>query len=276
MFQTTVPGSRFGSAVYILELIYHNAVRSVRKTHGNAFMAIFMNMLQTIIFVLAFYFMFLILGMRGAAVRGDFMVYTMTGVFLYMTHTKTLSAVMGSEGPASPMMQHAPMNTAISIAAGMVSSLYIQVLSLFAILFVYDVAFNPFVMEEIFDPIGCLAMVLLAWFSGAAIGMVFLAVKPWFPTPVSIISTVYQRANMIASGKMFVANTMPGYMLVMFDWNPLFHTIDQSRGYAFINYNPRNSEWEYAFYLSIALICIGLMGEFFTRKHASASWNARR
>jgi len=24
------------------------------------------------------------------------------------------------------------------------------------------------------------------------------------------------------------------------------------------------------------LICIGLMGEFFTRKHASASWGARR
>jgi ABC-type polysaccharide/polyol phosphate export permease len=143
-------------------------------------------------------------------------------------------------------------------------------------MFVYDVAFNPFVMDEIFDPIGCMAMVLLSWFSGAAIGMVFLAVKPWFPTPVSIISTVYQRANMIASGKMFVANSMPSYMLVMFDWNPLFHTIDQSRGYAFINYNPRNSDWEYAFYLSIGLIMVGLMGEFYTRRHASASWNARR
>jgi ABC-type polysaccharide/polyol phosphate export permease len=137
MFQTTVSRSRFGSAVYIAELIYHNAVRTVRKSHGNAFMAIFMNMLQTIIFVLAFYFMFQILGMRGTAVRGDFLVYIMTGVFLYMTHTKTLSAVMGSEGPASPMMQHAPMNTAISIAAAMVSSLYIQVLSLFAIMFVH-------------------------------------------------------------------------------------------------------------------------------------------
>jgi ABC-type polysaccharide/polyol phosphate export permease len=276
MFQVTKPRSRLESFLYILELIYHNSVRSVRKSHGNAFMAIFMNMLQTIIFVLAFYFMFQILGMRGTALRGDFMIYIMTGVFLYMTHTKTLGAVAGSEGPASPMMQHAPMNTAIAIAAAMVSTLYIQVLSLFAVLFVYDVAFNPFVMEEIFDPIGCMAMVLLSWFSGAAIGLVFLAVKPWFPTPVSILSTIYQRANMIASGKMFVANTLPSYMLVMFDWNPLFHTIDQSRGYAFVDYNPRNSDWEYALYLSIVLIMIGLMGEFYTRKHASASWSARR
>tara|TARA_R100000750_G_scaffold46915_1_gene31846 strand:- start:1256 stop:2152 length:897 start_codon:yes stop_codon:yes gene_type:complete len=276
MFQVTRPRSRLESFVYILELIYHNSVRSVRKTHGNAFMAIFMNMLQTIIFVLAFYFMFQILGMRSAALRGDFMVYIMTGVFLFMTHTKTLGAVSSSEGPASPMMQHAPMNTAIAIISAMVSTLYIQILSLFAILFVYDVAFNPFVMEDIHDPIGCLAMVILSWFSGAAIGLVFLAVKPWFPTPVSIISTVYQRANMIASGKMFVANTLPSSMLAMFDWNPLFHTIDQSRGYAFVDYNPRNSDWEYAFYLSIILVMIGLMGEFYTRKHASASWSARR
>ena len=276
MFQTTKPRSRLGSAIYISELIYHNSVRAVRKTHGNAFMALFMNMLQTVIFVLAFYFMFQILGMRSTAIRGDFMIYIMTGVFLYMTHTKTLGAVVSSEGPASPMMQHAPMNTAIAIASAMLSTLYIQILSLVVILFVYDVAFNPFVMQEIHDPIGCLAMILLAWFSGAAIGMLLLAAKPWFPTPVQIVSTVYQRANMIASGKMFVANSLPPHMLAMFSWNPLFHPIDQSRGHAFVDYNPRNSDWEYALYLSLILIMIGLMGEFYTRKHASASWSARR
>ncbi|WP_368484641.1 ABC transporter permease [Salipiger sp. HF18] len=227
-------------------------------------------------FVLAFYFMFQVLGMRSTAIRGDFMIYIMTGVFLYMTHSKTLGAVVASEGPASPMMQHAPMNTAIAIASAMLSTLYIQILSLVFILFVYDVAFNPFVMQEIHDPIGCIAMILLSWFSGAAIGMVFLAAKPWFPTPVQILSTVYQRANMIASGKMFVANALPSYMLVMFDWNPLFHTIDQSRGYAFVDYNPRNSNWEYALYVSLVLLMIGLMGEFYTRRHASASWSARR
>lgn len=276
MFQISAPRSRFGSAIYIAELIYHNSVRSVRKSHGNAMMAILMNMLQTIVFVMAFYVMFQILGLRGTALRGDFMIYIMTGIFLYMTHSKTLGAVSSSEGPASPMMQHAPMNTAIAIAAAMVSTLYIQLLSLAAVLFVYDVAFAPGVLMDIFDPIGCMGMILLAWFSGAAIGMVILAAKPWFPTPVGIISTVYQRANMIASGKMFVANTLPPFMLKMFDWNPLFHCIDQSRGFAFLDYNPRNSSWEYALYFSIVFIMIGLMGEFYTRKHASASWGARR
>ncbi|WP_116600106.1 ABC transporter permease [Primorskyibacter marinus] len=276
MFQQSKPRSTFGSAINIAELIYHGSVRSVRKTHGNAFMALLINMLQTIIFVMAFYFMFIILGLRGAGISGDFMVYIMTGVFLFMTHVKTLGAVSGAEGPTSPMMQHAPMNTAIVICSAMVSALYIQILSLFVILFAYDVLVNPDLLEDIHDPVGCMAMLLLAWFTGAAIGMVFLALRPWFPTPVSIISTIYQRANMIASGKMFVANTLPPAMLKLFDWNPLFHAIDQSRGYAFINYNPRNSNWEYAFILGVVLMMIGLMGEFYTRKKASASWAARR
>jgi ABC-type polysaccharide/polyol phosphate export permease len=81
---------------------------------------------------------------------------------------------------------------------------------------------------------------------------------------------------MIASGKMFLANSLPGYMLAMFDWNPLFHSIDQARGFAFINYNPRYSSWEYPLWVGLVLLMIGLMGEFYTRRHASISWNARR
>ncbi|WP_425040414.1 ABC transporter permease [Primorskyibacter sp. S187A] len=273
MFQQRQTQTKLASAVVTAELIYHGAVRHVRKMHGNPLMSILMNMLQSIMFVAVFFVMFSVLGLRGIALRGDFLVYIMTGIFLYLTHTKAMGAVVGSEGPASPMMQHAPMNTIIAICSALLSVLYIQVLSAILILYIYHVAWNPI---EIYDPIGCLAMLLLAWFTGAAIGMIFLAIKPWAPTPISILSTVYQRANMIASGKMFVANTLPTYMLVMFDWNPLFHAIDQSRGYAFVNYFPRNSSIEYPLLVGVILLCVGLMGEFFTRKHASASWNARR
>lgn len=273
MFQHTAPRTAIGATFSLLEVIFHSIVRSVRKTHGNAFIAIFLNILQTIIFVLAFYVMFSILGLRGTAIRGDFLLYIMSGIFLYMTHTKTLGAVVGSEGPANPMMQHAPMNTIVSICSSAVGALYVQVLSLFTILFIYNVAFTPVHIE---DPVGAFCMLLLAWFTGLALGLVLLAVKPWFPTGVSVFSTLYQRANMIASGKMFVANTLPGYLLAMFDWNPLFHSIDQSRGYVFINYNPRYSSWEYPLWVGIVLVMVGLMGEFYTRKHASISWGARR
>ncbi|WP_372886463.1 ABC transporter permease, partial [Shimia sp.] len=108
------------------------------------------------------------------------------------------------------------------------------------------------------------------------IGMVLLALKPWFPGFVGILTTVYQRANMIASGKMFVANTLPTFMLNMFDWNPLFHSIDQSRGFAFINYAPRNTSIEYPLLFGVVFLMLGLMGEFYTRRRASLSWSARQ
>jgi hypothetical protein len=72
-------------------------------------------------------------------------------------------------------------------------------------------------------------MFLLAWASGCAIGILLYGLMPWAPSFISLLSTIYQRANMIFSGKMMLGNTLPATMLVMFDWNPLFHIIDQAR-----------------------------------------------
>lgn len=265
--------SHLHSSFTLLALIYYATVRRVRTGHSNALVGLLLNMLQTVIFVGAFYLMFDVLGLRRSAVRGDFVLYLMSGIFLFLTHTKSMSAVVGSEGPASAMMQHAPMNTAISITAAALGALYQQLLSMFCVLTIYYVAITPFTVDQ---PVAALGTVLLAWFSGVAVGLVFLALKPWLPNFVGMASTIYARANMITSGKMFLANTMPSSVLAFFTWNPLFHCIDQARGYTFINYNPHYSSIGYAVYLSIGLIMIGLMGEFYTRKHASQSWEARR
>ncbi len=242
-------------------------------THGNAVLGLIKNMLQAMLFVSVFYLMFEILNLRSSAVRGDFLIYMMSGIFLFLTHTKSMAAIVGAEGPTSAMMKHAPMNTVISITSAALATLYLQVLSAAVILTLYYTLSTPFV---IFDPVGFFAMFLLAWFSGIAVGLVFLSIKPWAPGTIGMVTTIYMRANMIASGKMVLANSLPPSMLAMFSWNPLFHCIDQARGYAFINYNPHNSSITYPIYLSIGLVMLGLLGEFYTRKHASMSWGAGR
>lgn len=273
MFETQVRKSTARTMFSMAELIYHSVVRDVRKSHSNALVGLMLNMVQSVVMVLTFYGMFHLLGMRGNAIRGDFLLYIMSGIFLFMCHTKALSAVVASEGPASAMMQHAPMNTVIAITAAALSSLYLQILSMFFLLFFYHVLFAPVVIDQ---PIGAMAMLLAAWLSGVGIGTIFLAVKPWAPDAVKVLTSVYSRVSMIASGKMFVANSLPSSMLVLFDWNPLFHTIDQARGYIFINYNPHFSSSFYPYYIAVGLILIGLMGEFYTRKSASISWSAGR
>lgn len=273
MFEARRRQSTFSLALNMLELTFIAAARQVRQTHRNAVWAILLKVIQSLLFIAAFYVMFTVLGQRGAAVRGDFMLYLLTGIFAYLTHIQAVRQVMSAEGPTSSMMQHAPMNTLVAILSTALSSLYTQTMSLLVLLLVLHTMFNPVVIH---DWSSAFMMFLLAWGSGCAIGLVLLAAKPWMPDAVNIIQLVYIRANMIASGKMFVANMLPSSVIVFFDWNPLFHVIDQARGFVFVNYFPHHTDWQYALYVTLVVVVIGFMAEAYTRKHASSSWAAGR
>ncbi|NRA98843.1 MAG: ABC transporter permease [Rhodobacteraceae bacterium] len=261
------------SAATMLELIFHNTVRSVRRGHNHALVSIVSNIFQNLTLVAVFYVMFSVLGLRGTMIRGDFILFLMSGIFLFMLHVKSVGAVAGSEGPSSAMMKHLPMNTSIAIASAALGALYVQVLSVVLILTVYHLAAGPIYIQ---NPIGALGMLLLAWLTGVSVGLVFLAIKPWAPGVSSTLSTIYSRISMIASGKMFLANSLPTSLWMFFSWHPLFHVIDQARGFVFLNYTPHTTSITYPLVLSAVLITVGLLGEYYTRKHASLSWSARR
>lgn len=272
MFQASKRQSLMHSALTLLDLIYHNSVRSVRQGHRDAVFAIITSILQSVVMIAAFYMFMSVLGMRQLAIRGDFLLYVMSGIFVFMVHIKALGAVAGAEGPTSPMMQHLPMNTTIAIWSAALSALYTQIITMVFILAVYHLVWQPL---EIYNPIGAAGIILLAWFSGCCLGTVFLAAKPWAPQSVGVVQMIYLRFNMFASGKMFVANQMPAKMVALFTWNPLFHIIDQGRGHIFVNYTPLKSNLTYPIVVSIILLVIGLIGESYTRRHASLSWGAK-
>ncbi len=277
MFEASKPKSTASLVGNMITLTYHATVRKVRQTHGNALVSILLSITQGItqgiLFIAAFYAIFAITGQRAAAIRGDFMLYLVTGVFSYLTHITAVRNIMQSEKATSPMMQHAPMNTLIALLSAAFAALYINLLSLGAILLILHTLFTP--LELHYWP-GALLMFILAWGSGVAIGMVFYALNPWMPDVISMIQMIYIRANMIASGKMFVANMLPTSLIAFFDWNPLFHIIDQMRGFSFVNYFPHYTNWQYPLYATLVLLLLGMMGEAYTRKHISASWDAKR
>ncbi|MDA8585348.1 ABC transporter permease [Rhodobacteraceae bacterium] len=273
MFSSIQNTSILFGAYRLLELIFHNTVRSVRSGHRDALFAIFANILQTLVMIAAFYFFIEFMGMRQLAIRGDFLLYVMSGIFVFMVNIKAMGAVAGAEGPTSAMMQHLPMNTTVAIWSAALSALYTQVIGLFVILGGYHLLWKPLVID---DPVGASLMILLAWFNGCAIGAVLLAAKPWFPRVTATVQQIYSRFNMFASGKMFVANMLPVHLAAFFAWNPLFHIIDQGRGYLFINYNPLKTSLTYPIVVSVVLLVIGLIAESQTRRHASLSWTAGR
>jgi hypothetical protein len=49
--------------------------------------------------------------------------------------------------------------------------------------------------------------------------------------------------------------------------------IDQARGFAFINYQPRNSDLFYPLYFSLGLLMLGFIREYYTRqRRLRAGW----
>ncbi|WP_318013703.1 MULTISPECIES: ABC transporter permease [Paracoccus] len=261
------------AAFITLSLIYHVTVNNLRKGQRNAVVGLVMTVAQAMAMIAGFWLMFVIIGVRKSPIRGDFIVYLMTGVFMFMAHSQAIGAVAGAGNPSNQMMKHGPMNTAVMISAAALASLYKQTFSAIVVLSAYHYLLQPIVID---NPLACYAMLLMAWFSGCCIGLIFLSIRPWWPQAAQVLTQFYQRLNMVFSGKMFVANTMPGFMLHMFAWNPLFHIIDQTRGFAFINYSPRNSSLTYPVYTTLALLMVGLMAEFVTRKAVSLSWSAGR
>ena len=178
MFERRQTRNSFVSAVAIAELMFHYTMRSIRTTHRNAFVAIAINLLQVAIMMLVFTLLMTMLGMRSAPLRGDFFLFLLSGIFLYMTHIRTFRSVTGAAGATSGLMNHAPMTTAVSITSAALSVLYIQVLSIIIALTAYHALWKPVSFVE---PVAAFAMLLLAWLSGLAIGLIFKSISPWFP-----------------------------------------------------------------------------------------------
>lgn len=254
-----------------LSLIYHQTVYNLRTEHRNPIVGLLLTILQTAIFLMAFLLIYFIIGIRNSPIRGDFMLYMMSGIFLFMVHVQTAGAVSGSHSISGALNKHQPLSPAILIASSALAVLYRQTISYIAILWLYHVLVSPVSIES--WP-GVLAMYLMAWFSGMCMGLIFLGIRPWSPRGSKLLTTIFQRINMFGSGKMFVANLIPNAFIAWFLWNPLFHIIDQMRGFVFINYSPHKTDPYYPLWFSLAMMVVGLLINFTTRKYESISWTA--
>ncbi len=174
-FYAEVKPTHARTAWSILELVFHGAVHNVRKSHTSAVIGLLLNIVQSVLMLAGFYLMFAFTGTRHIAIRGDYILYLMSGIFMYMTHVKAMQTVMKADGPTSAMMKHGPMNTLIAVGAAALGALYLQILSALVVLFIYHAIVSPITIDQ---PIQTLGMMVLAWATGVAIGMIFRAATP--------------------------------------------------------------------------------------------------
>jgi len=272
MFTVQAPKSGLSSLGPMLRVTYHYTARKIQGKHstvGGAFMS---ELIRVAIMLGFFYFIASLMGTRSQ-IRGNYVLFLLTGIFLYMLFNRAVGAVAGAEGHGSAAMMHPAMNTFVAIISSALSVLYLQAFVIAFILLLYWTLVGSMEIEE---PVGLAGMMIMAWANGCAIGMLLRALKPWAPRLIGVLSKVFMRANMFFSGKMFVANTMPFWLHHMFSWNPLFHIIDQARGYAFLNYAPQTTSMTLPAWTLFATLVVGLMGDFYALKHHSRGWWSNR
>jgi len=254
-------------AFEFFELVYHSVVREVRMQSGNATFGILKEVTTISLFMVFFYVLAKFVG-RNGAIRGDLMMYLLTGVVLLVVHIKAIGSAKSASKATSAIMQHAPMTVILSILAKAFSGLYLQAVAVIIIVAVLWIFGTDLTVQ---NPSGLVLPVFFTWASGISIGMIFMLLTPVIPAVIGPIAMLYQRAQMITSGKFLPAAYMPAALLPYFDWNPLFHTIDQARIATFVNYNSDITNIGYPIKFTLVAMLLGLMGEFWSRKNLSKS-----
>jgi ABC-type polysaccharide/polyol phosphate export permease len=258
-------------AFAFIELIYFNIVREVRAASGNAALGLLAAIGKLMAMVLIFWAMFAVIGMRSSPIRGDMLLFLIGGIQIFLMHNAAIGAVIQAGNSTSPMLMHAPMTTSLTIISGALSALY---LNMFAAIIILTAIYLFRGGLDIYQWQYALIPWILGWASGVGVGLIFLIAKPFAPRLMAIVSLLYRRANLITSGKFLVANMLPATFLPYFTWNPLFHAIDQTRGFVFVNYVAHKTSMNYLIWFTIISIVIGMMGEFWVRKKISRSKSA--
>lgn len=244
-----------------LDTLYISVVREFRGATGGTISGFLMQFLRPILLLAVFYVIYEVVG-RFPVIRGDFMLYLLTGIFLYLAHIQAVKKIKGMGHNQSGMIFYAKTSTLINILSTALNELYILALSIILILLIIYLYRGEL---DIYNPPGLLMPFFLAWASGLAVGLLFMAFTPFAPSVIPMLYNFYRRAQMITSGKMFVANSLPTAILPFFEWNPLFHVIDQARGATFVNYVPLRTSIDYPIKFTIVAVTLALVVEFALR-----------
>jgi len=272
MFEVNQKKSKLYSTFRFGELLYHGVVREVRKKYRSPIVGLVTEIVQSVIYVVFFLLFMKIMGNRQSPIRGNEVVYILTGVFLFLIHIRAIGAVMGTKGPLNPMNLHTSVNSILTILSASIATIYTQTLAFFIILFATNVLYER---VEIYNPKGFAFAFFISWIAGIAIGNLMLSLSVFFPNLMKVISQTFQRVNMIFSGKFFVPNMIGANIFWLFTWNPLFHVIDYSRDAAFINYTATRTNINYALWATFGIFVVSFMIDHWARKYASESWKAR-
>ena len=234
-------------------LIWALTVRSLREASGGAMLGVMKGVMMAAAFCIAFYILMNFFGLAGLTVRGDMMVFILIGVGYFFMMKFTMMAAMQAMQRSWGMAQHPHLSPVIFVYADCLGILYNWTIAIMVIFLANGLIKGEFSIQE---PIMFFPTFFLCWLIGVGVGMVIgfmLFYFSWF----IMVKRILFKLMFFTSGKFTNANLIPGDLLPVFLWNPLFHLIDQMRDAAFVNYTAHHTNMIYPAIVSFLFIWIG-------------------
>lgn len=187
-----------------MSLVYALVVREIRSEHKNAALGILLTVGPMLVMGLVFYFILQMLGGGMAKIRGDHMTFILLGFAIYFGHIQTVMGVSGSISIG--MLNHKRMSLFLLISVKSVAVAYKLILSFGALLAMNYLFRGVWHMEQ---PLQFIIAFIWCWLGGVAIGVMLLAAMRYFSWG-GVLKVAYIRIMFFTSGKLFVANSLPG------------------------------------------------------------------
>ncbi len=241
--------------------IYFYAVAGIRKESGSTSIGFVILIIETFVtFLMMLAIMMLMRSMMGSAgsIRGPFGFYVFIGVSLFMMHVKMLGSVF-SKPPKDSMSAVLAISQSVKILGDILNTVYMMTIVnilFYAILVAY---YQSTVIDNWTGFLICYFGNIL-WV--CCIGIWSLALRGLWRWGATKLLMLYRRAAIITSGKMIPGNYIwiSGRFGGLFLINPLFHYIDQARGFAFQHYNPYVSSLSFPIQATAIGLCVGVIG----------------
>lgn len=234
-------------------LLWALIVRNLREAAGGAAVGFLKGVLMALGFCLLFYFFMKFFRLTGLTVRGDLMIFILIGVGFFFAMKFTMTASMKAMRASWQMAAHPHLSSIIFVYADSLAVFYNWFLALVAI-FLGNALFTG--KMELQDPVMFFPLFFITWLTGMGLGMV-LGFLMFYFSWAAMVKRILFKLMFFTSGKFTNANLIPGDMLPIFLWNPLFHLIDQMRGAAFVNYTAHKTNLVYPTVFAIALLLAG-------------------
>jgi len=180
-----------------------------------------------------------------------FMIYGMLMVRLFLATFDSCASAISKNKALFAFRQVQPISTIIALALFEFLTIIFVIIVLYLIIYLLNVEF------QLNDPLVIFSCIFQVWLFGCSFGLLFAIGQAYFPE-LNKLKIFIQRPIFFMSGIFFSLKDIPKDYWYIFDWNPILHAIELSRGASFLSFNSQGVSLSYLFFCTLIVFSFSL------------------